>query len=105
MCEGKVARGVTFWKEVIQAPLYVLHIVQSGDVMSFCTEPPKYYGANLRSALLNSSFVSFAIPELLADGHVRSIEEQPHVSSPLAVVANKLGKRKLVVNLHELHVP
>lgn len=101
--KGKLARCVTFWKEVIQAPSYVLDIVQSGYVMPFCTEPPKYYRANQRSALENPSFVSCAIDELLADGRVRSVEEQPHVCSPLAVVTNKLGKKRLVVNLSYLN--
>ena len=75
--KGKLAKCVTFWKEVILAPSYVLDILQSGYVMPFCNEPPQYYRANQRSALVNSSFVSSAIDELLADGRVQSIEGQP----------------------------
>ena len=40
---------------------------------------------------------------MLADRRVWSIDEQPHVCSPLAVVTNNLGKKRLVVNLSYLN--
>ena len=67
--------------------------------MPFCPEPPQYYCANQWFALVNPSFVSCAIDELLADARVKSIEEQPHINSPSAVVVNKVRGKRLITNL------
>ena len=52
---------------------------------------------------MNPSFVKHAIDELLTDGHVQSIKEQPHMCSPLAVVVSKLRKKRLVTNFSYLN--
>ena len=97
--KGSLAKNVGFWRDIIQGSLYILDIVQSGFVMPFHQEPTSCFCLTPASALANVDFVCQAIDELVADGHVIEAAMQPHVCSPLSVVVNSAGKKRLVVNL------
>ena len=101
--KGRLARNVSFWREVVLAPQYILGIIQSGYVMPFQEEPTSFFRPNQASALANADFVGQAIDELIADGRVKEVTARPHVCSPLSVVENSVGKKRLVLNLRHVN--
>ena len=101
--KGKLAMSIKFWEEVLQAPDYIVDVIKSGYVMPFSSLPTKFCKWNQNSALVNVEFVDQAINELLADGRVREVDEQPWVCSPLSVVESSTGKKRLVLNLRHVN--
>ena len=65
--------------------------------------PPAYYKSNARSAVEHSNFVTSSISELLENRCIRKVTDRPHVCSPLSVVTNANGKRRLVLTLRNLN--
>ena len=101
--KGKLVRSVKFWEEVLQAPDGIVDVIKSGYVMPFRSPPTKFCKSNQNSALINGQFVDQAIDELLADGRVKEVDEQPWVCSPLSVVESSTGKKRLVLNLRHVN--
>eukprot|EP00731_Ephydatia_muelleri_P008337 Em0004g675a len=66
--------------------------VQEGDADTFS-----------RTALLEREFVNGAVSELQKGGYIEEAEEPPVVCSPLSVVMNGVGKKRLVVNLRHVN--
>ena len=62
-----------------------------------------YSKCNQRSALDNCEFVESAIEELLQNCCIRKVGVRPHVCSPLSVVSNSRGKKRLVLDLRYLN--
>ncbi|KAL5479677.1 hypothetical protein EMCRGX_G023233 [Ephydatia muelleri] len=56
-----------------------------------------------RTALIEREFVDKAVYELLKGGYVEWAESPPVVCSPLSVVTNGVGKKRLVVNLRHVN--
>ena len=52
---------------------------------------------------MEKDFVNGAVAELLGGGYIEVAGEVPHVCSPLSVVTNQLGKKRLVVNLRHVN--
>ena len=102
--KGKLVENVKFWEEVLQAPSYIVDVIQSGYVMPFTSLPTKFCKSNQRTALENVQFVEQAIDQLLADGRVREVNEQPWVCSPLSVVESSTGKKRLVLDLRHVNM-
>ena len=67
------------------------------------SEPPARLGKNCLSAFRHAQFVDESVKELLEAGCIARLPEVPHVSSPLSVVENSSGKKRLVVNLRHLN--
>ena len=65
--------------------------------------PPPWVRKNQPSAELHAVFVQASIQELVAAGCVKRVEEVPYVCSPLSVVENAVGKKRLVLNLRYLN--
>ena len=101
--KGKLARNIEFWREAMQAPAYILDTVQHSYVMPLHEEPTEFFRPNQASALRNAEFVGKAIEELQTDGRVEEVTEKPHVCSPLSVVENSVGKKRLVLNLRHVN--
>ena len=57
----------------------------------------------MNNAYANADFVHNAVADLVKWRCAEEIAEQPYVSSPLSVVENSKGKKKLVVNLRHIN--
>ena len=64
---------------------------------------PHFPRKNQNSALQNYKFVKESIADLLAAECVEVVAEPPHVCSPLSVVENSAGKKRLVLNLRHVN--
>ena len=81
----------------------VLDVFENGYKIPFKSTPKLAEFKNNKSALLNDSFVSDSIQELLRTKRVVDVPFKPHVVSPLSVSTNK-GKSRLILDLRYLHV-
>ena len=59
--------------------------------------------ANHKSALTNTKFVDCSIKELLENHCIHMVTSRPHIFSPMSVVTNREGKKRLVLNLRYLN--
>ena len=75
-------------------------LITQGYILPFMSALPPY---SQPSAFAESEFVDSAIAELLLGGCIKMVAEQPVVCSPLSVVVNGAGKRRLVVNLRHVN--
>ena len=81
----------------------MLSTIESGYVLPLKSEPTPFVQKNKNSAMHNSKFVQEFIAELLVAGCIKEVPDTPYVCSPLSVVENSLGKRRLVINLRHLN--
>ena len=77
-------------------------MLRQGYVLPF-TSVPTYSCPNQLSAHAEAEFVDGAVAELIAGGNVKKVEQKPIVCSPLSVVVNGVGKKRLVVNLRHVN--
>ena len=101
--KGRLKENVSFWKSELAAPDAVVSIIETGYVLPLKSLPPPCVRRNQLSAKLHADFVQTSINELVTTGCVRHVENVPHVCSPLSVVENAVGKRRLVLNLRYLN--
>ena len=87
----------------MQASPFIIDTITNGYPIPLTNIPPMYKSDNHASAIENSIFVNEALTELLADGCVIPLESIPHICSPLMVVINDSGKKRLVLNLKFLN--
>ena len=88
---------------VINASSTVLNTIESGYVLPLKSEPTEYHRENQVFALRNNDFVQQCIQELTDTGCIDVVAEVPFVCSPLSVVENSVGKKRLVINLRHLN--
>ena len=101
--KGRLREHVDFWREVVKAPAFIIDCIQNGYKLPLFSEPPPHRLSNSASALKYKDFVSQAVAEHLRNGCIKKLESAPHVCSPLSVVVNTKGKKRLVINLHYLN--
>ena len=101
--QGRLCKCITFWEQELKATAPVLDWIRVGYKLPLLTEPGAYHRANAKSALINSEFVTKAITELEENRCIRKVKERPQVCSPLSVVANSKGKKRLVLDLRYLN--
>ena len=101
--KGRLQRDLSFWREELQASPFILQTIESGYVLLLKSEPTPFSRKNQNSALQNYKFVKESIADLLATGCVEVVAEPPHVCSPLSVVENSAGKKRLVPNLRHVN--
>ena len=103
--KGSLRECVKFWREELCAPPWVLHVdtVMNGYVLPLLMEPTVYTRPNQQSALDEAEFVDTAVSELLGGGYIEKVVYTPRVCSPLSVVCNGVGKKRLVVNLRHVN--
>ena len=101
--KGRLRASLVFWKEVLCASPAVLDVIESGYVLPLMSKPTPFSGSNHASAVQNANFVDESIEQLLRTGCVREVDAAPIVLSPLSVVENNEGKRRLVLNLRHLN--
>ena len=100
---GRLKGCLAFWKEELDAPPWILDTIENGYVLPFYNEPEPYTRPNQKSALVERDFVNGAVADLLAGGYIEVAREVPHVCSPLSVITNQSGKKRLVVNLRHVN--
>ena len=86
--KGRLAKHISFWRDMLQASPFILYTIQSGYVMPLEEEPTRFSRPNQASVLRNADSVSQAIDELLLDGRAREVQERLHVCSPLSIVVS-----------------
>ena len=92
-----------FWTEVLHAKPPVIDWIQDGYKLPLLSLSPVFYQANHKSAIDNHEYVSEAIQALLKYRCIQVVATRPHICSPLSVVINDVGKKRLVVNLRYLN--
>ena len=88
-----------FWIEELEVSEFVRGIILHGYRLPFRAFPPPLFSKNHRSAFQHAEFVSGAIRDLVQSGCVVQTAECLIVCSPLQVVVNPKGKRRLVLDL------
>ena len=101
--KGRLKECLPFWREEIKAPASILRIIECGYVLPLMQEPPTFQGNNRPFAYKHAAFVEESLGELLSSECVVPVAKVPHVCSPLSVVVNRTGKKRLVVNLRYLN--
>lgn len=97
--KGRLHSNLQYWESVLEAPAPILDIIRQGYTLPFLSVPKGKCFKNQRSAFLHSSFVSESVRDLLTNGCIAQVESEPLVCSPLLVVSNSSGKKRLVTNL------
>jgi len=100
---------IKFWEDVLKAPLAILECISEGYKLPLLSIPPQYARRNQRSALLNESFVSSAITDLLANCCIqrRACEIKVTADMPKISLAHsktdqfRLGNEVLIAGTHE----
>ena len=90
--------SVEFWRS-IQAPDFIISIIETGYVISFVNVPSDLYLKNNLSAWNNEDFVSGTVSELLESGCVPRVPFKPIVVNPLSVAYDRSNKRRLIPDL------
>ena len=97
--QGRLKTHSAFWLEELEPSSFVKEIVTQGYRIPFIQLPDPVCYRNHRSALDHADFVEEAIQELVALSCVVQCSECPAVCSPLSVVVNAQGKKRLVLDL------
>ena len=83
----------------LEASPFVIDIITSGYRLPFLALPPAVCARNHKSAFEHASLIEEAIQELVESGCAIGVPTFPVVCSPLQVVVNVKGKRRLVIDL------
>eukprot|EP00731_Ephydatia_muelleri_P022428 Em0015g11a len=101
--KGRLRQHVEYWVEELHATQWIIDMIRDGYMLPFHVEPPAYRRGNKNTAYANSVFVCKAVADLVGGGFVEEVTEQPFICSPLSVVENSAGKKRLVVNLRHVN--
>ena len=101
--QGRLHVNVTFWEQVLEAPPQIIDCIKEGYKLPLLSLPEPYSKPNHKSALQNKEFVSQAISDLIKSRCVVKIEDIPPICSPLSVIVNNSGKKRLVIDLRHLN--
>ena len=97
--KGRLKTHLDYWENVIGANGVVTSVIKEVYKIPFTYTPQKAYFKNNKSALRNSDFVTDSIKDLLINKLVKETKNIPHVVSPLSVVENFAGKKRLILEL------
>ena len=100
--KAKLKEHIAFWMEELTVPESVLNVIESGYVLLMKALPSPFIRKNQPSAELHADFVQSSVDDILASGCAKRVDRAPHVCSPLLVVENVAGKKRLVINLRYL---
>ena len=101
--KGRLCSRIEFWRDSLRANNTVLNWIEHGYILPLSAVPDPYKKVNHSSTLTDLEFVNGAVCELSQSGCIRSTLEVPLVCSPLMVVTNAKGKKRLVINLKYLN--
>ena len=97
--KGRLSKNLKYWADTLQVDS-INH--QTG--LPFVSVPQSKFFANQKSAHENSMFVTETTQDLLDTGCIKKVHERPIVCSPLLVVVNNSGKKRLVINLRYVNL-
>lgn len=101
--KGRLRERLVFWKDELLASSVILDTIEFGYPLQLLSVPPKYTSANDKSVYDSTDFVDIALTELLDDRCIARVSAEEHICSPLMVVCNNFGKKRLVINLKFLN--
>ena len=101
--QGRLLANVNFWEQELKAPSIVIEWIKQGYKLPLLSLPDPFERANHKSALENKDFVSGALKDLVNNRCVLEVCSVPRVCSPLSVVTNSSGKKRLVIDLRYLN--
>ena len=101
--KSRLKANLAFWRDILQAPPVVLNVIESGYVLLLMSEPVPFSGNNHISAVQNTQFVNESVEQLLCSGCVSEVQTAPVIISPISVVENVEGKKRLDLNLRHLN--
>ena len=101
--QGQLLANIKFWEQVLEAPPQIIDCIKEGYKLPLLSLPEPYRKPNHKSALQNKEFVNQAVSDLINNRCVVIIENVPPVCSPLSVVINDSGKKRLVIDLRHLN--
>ena len=96
--KGSLGRNFENWRKITSNG-FVLDMVQNGFTLPFVNETPRsFFQKNNKTALREKVFVEEKITELLEEGFVREVGQQPQVVSPLSVRLSS-NKKRFILDL------
>ena len=107
MLRAGLRHHIEYWIEELHATQWLIDMIRDGYMLPFNVEPPAYRRGNKNTAYANADFVHIAVVDLVkgrgGGGVVEEVTEQPYVCSPVSVVENSAGKKRLVVNVRHIN--
>ena len=101
--QGNVRKHSDFWLKQLEPSSFVRNIVLHGYRLPFLSLPAPIVRNNHNSALVEEGFVESEIERLLEASCIVESHVCPTVCSPLSVVANSRGKKRLVIDLRSIN--
>ena len=101
--QGRLRKYISFWEHDLNATLPVLEWIRLGYKLPSLKLPGAFHKGNAQSALDNYDFVLDAIAELCKNRCIQEVKSRPHICSPLSVMSNSQGKKRLVLNLRHFN--
>ena len=101
--QGRLKKSLDFWINTLNAPVTITGWIKEGYKLPLVSLPPVFTQPNHMSALSDNQFVNQSLDELLAHRCIQKVPNIPHICSPLSVVTNTEGKKRLVINLRYLN--
>ena len=101
--KGRLKEMLDFWRDELEAPAFILDVIEHGYVLPLKSEPTPFIGKNQASVFDNEEFESDSLEELLVAGCIQQVAFVPYACSPLSVVKCKFEEKRLVLNLRDLN--
>jgi hypothetical protein len=93
--KGRLKKCLQAWEE-IQAPQFIIDIIQNGYKIPFLSIPPPFKASNNKLAINERQFVEQAITELLLHECIIEVGSPPGIINPLSVSIQRGGKKRLL---------
>ena len=94
--KGRLRREIDFWKE-IQAPQYIPDVTEFGYKVPLLQIPTPFSARNNSTDLVYSVFVENPIIDLIKQGCVVEVFEEPIVICSLSVSIQKSGEKRHIL--------
>ena len=101
--QGHLRQSLDFWMNILKPAPCIIDCIRERYKLPLMTITDCYQKPNQCSAIEHKEFVSEAIQELERNWCIEKVLETPYICSPLSVVVNSQGKRRLELNLHYLN--
>jgi hypothetical protein len=100
--KGRLKSHALFWND-IGCNKTIKDVILNGYDIPFIHTPESVHLKNNKSALDNMPFVFEAVTELVMSGRVIEVPYKPLVVNPLTVSINRLGKKRLILDLRHVN--